>query len=952
MTFRFAITPAAAASEIRLLGPAGPVPVERWALEAPSALLPGVDLAQRLVAAESAIAVEDALVVDAAALAGLTRAEAAKLGLPPLAEAIARLSASGLFSKPDYRVALAWARPNGQPILGAKRLGPWLEIGGEIFRLPDALYAIAEAVDRLEAASANTEDRLTALADLREVLPAGARAGLAEASGLVAHIHIAIADAFSLDMGEEPGGGRLTPILHRAGTDSDAPLLPAGPRENFEQRFHAASAAPAVYALSGQWYVVPQPPLRRALAVVKRVNAAPAATRRAFLAHPRAFLREELGEDADEVAIERLFRETPAYANRVLGLGLWKPRVVPWVQVESVDWIGAGETRAAAGAKAQMGLTIDARRVPLEPSQARELAERIERAIGTGAEHVEFAAADGPVNIPATHETLAALARLESQGAPPPRPPSEKKEVEVLLIETNENELGVEEDIRPVRPAPAAEEPARLKTAMKSHQRDGLAWLQRAWTSGLPGVLLADDMGLGKTLQGLAFLAWLREGVEAGRIARAPFLVVAPTGLLENWRAEHDKHLSAPGLGVCLPAYGKSLKALKRPGANGAPGLDVASIAAADWVLTTYETLRDYDRDFGQIRFAAALFDEAQKIKTPGVRLTDAAKAMQCDFRVALTGTPVENRLADLWCIMDGVHPGLLEDLKSFSARYEQNLDAEKLAKLKATLERPIGGRPPVLKRRLKEDNLPDLPRASLRPLRREMPAEQREAYEAALAEARAAQTPGAVLAALQRLRSISLHPAPDAARADAAFIAASARWQGAIEALDAVATAGEKALIFLDDLDLQARLAGLLQRRYALKAPLALINGSVDGASRQARVDAFQRAPEGFGAMILSPRAGGVGLTLTRANHVVHLSRWWNPAVEDQCTGRVHRIGQAKPVFVHAPMAVLGAGRRAFDENLDALLERKRKLMRETLMPPDATVDGDRDELFRATVG
>jgi hypothetical protein len=129
------------------------------------------------------------------------------------------------------------------------------------------------------------------------------------------------------------------------------------------------------------------------------------------------------------------------------------------------------------------------------------------------------------------------------------------------------------------------------------------------------------------------------------------------------------------------------------------------------------------------------------------------------------------------------------------------------------------------------------------------------------------------------------------------------------------------------------------------------IINGSVAGVTRQARVDRFQAAPDGFDVMILSPRAGGVGLTLTSANHVIHLSRWWNPAVEDQCTGRVLRIGQRRPVTVHIPLAVLPSGARSFDQNLHALLDRKRRLMRDVLMPPAAT-ESDREQLLAETVG
>ena len=143
-------------------------------------------------------------------------------------------------------------------------------------------------------------------------------------------------------------------------------------------------------------------------------------------------------------------------------------------------------------------------------------------------------------------------------------------------------------------------------------------------------------------------------------------MVVAPTGLLENWRAEHDRHLSAPGLGSCVQAYGRALANIRKSSPEGHPSIDVEKLRRADWVLTTYETLRDYDRDFGQVRFSALLFDEAQKIKTPGVRVTDASKAMNAEFRIALTGTPVENRLADLWCITDAVHPACLGDLKTY----------------------------------------------------------------------------------------------------------------------------------------------------------------------------------------------------------------------------------------------------------------------------------------------
>ena len=318
--------------------------------------------------------------------------------------------------------------------------------------------------------------------------------------------------------------------------------------------------------------------------------------------------------------------------------------------------------------------------------------------------------------------------------------------------------------------------------------------------------------------------------------------------------------------------------------------------------------------------------------------------------RIAMTGTPVENRLADLWCIIDGVRAGWLGDLRSFSRIYEAGVDLDARQGLKKRLEQPFGGAPALLLRRMKEDHLPDLPKAQAAITRKPMPAIQSDAYEAVLSNARNGTSRNTVLEALQAFRALSLHPNPRMDADDATFIRASARLDLAFEALDRIAAAGERALIFLEKLDLQPRLAGVIQRRYRLAAPPEIINGQVPGARRQARVDRFQAAPEGFDAMILSPRAAGVGLNITRANHVIHLDRWWNPAVEDQCTGRALRIGQTKTVHIHIPIATLPSRAKSFDENLHALLERKRRLMRDALVP--AEPDGaDADALFHATV-
>ena len=271
------------------------------------------------------------------------------------------------------------------------------------------------------------------------------------------------------------------------------------------------------------------------------------------------------------------------------------------------------------------------------------------------------------------------------------------------------------------------------------------------------------------------------------------------------------------------------------------------------------------------------------------------------------------------------------------------------LRDLRRRLDEPSAGVPPLLLRRMKEDHLPELPSAQTHVGRTPMPRIQMEAYTEVLESART--TPGAVLLALQRFRAISLHPDTEMEASDADFIGASARLLACFMALDGIVAAGERALIFLDNVRLQPRLATIIQRRYHLPATPEIINGTVAGSKRQERVDRFQSAPDGFDVMVMSPRAGGVGLTLTRANHVIHLDRWWNPAVEDQCTGRALRIGQDRVVHVHVPIATLPTGQASFDENLNELLERKRRLTRDVLLPGEPD-QADAQDLFARTVG
>ena len=915
---RFDLAPTQAATELRLLQAERAVPVAAWALSGH----PGADVCQQWLVDGAATESGDVLLVEHAALARLSAAEAARIGLPPATQLRAVVEGDGVMVRPGFTLLLRWTRPGGQNAPGLERVGAWLREPAGWRRMPETLFAVAEAVAAHEMAQ-DEATRMSALASLRRALPAAALAGVAEANGLIGSVTIVEADALSLATVGEGDAIKIVPILHGMGDTGAGPQLSEDQQRLFgERQFHGWPTARPVYSLPGGTFVTVSPPLRQALDVVRRVASASPEERRAFLREPRPAIRAAIGDEAASALIDRLVIETPEWSERVIGLGLWQKRVLPWIALAGNDWFSDDPGTAPRG------LTVGDQTLVLDAEAAQALHDEVADAIASGKPHV--LAGDGALAIPATPETLEAI------GALAPRPAGERPAF--VIIRTNETERDIEAAFH-ARRGPELGRPGCLRTALKAHQHEGLLWLQRSWAAGSPGVLLADDMGLGKTLQSLAFLAWLRHGMAAGQIARRPLLIVAPTGLLHNWLAEHAAHLDPPRLGEPVIAYGAQLASLRLPD-RSAGHLDQTKLQAADWVLTTFQTLRDHIVDFAQVHFAAVLMDEAQAVKTPAIRTTDAAKAVRADFRIAMTGTPVENRLSDLWCIVDGIAPGHLGELREFSRRYEGEAGQANLPELKRLIDRPLGGRPALMLRRLKEDKLPDLPERQDIVLQAPMGPFQRAAYAQAVALGRSQQGAGRVLEALQALRAASLHADLAAAEDDGALLAGSARLALALQVLDEVAGRGERALVFVESLQFMARLTGLLQRRYRMAAPPAIINGQVSGEARQARVDRFQNGPAGFDFMLISPRAGGVGLTLTRANHVLHLTRWWNPAVEDQASARAIRIGQTKPVSIYLLLATLPEGGASFDQNLHALLSRKRQLMRDALAPAQASQD------------
>lgn len=946
-----------------LLGRDRIISPDQWTAAAKGSLLAG---AGRLLGwLDEEIAERDghALIVGHATIASLDEGSARSVGLPPLVPWVLDLRHEGTLDQPEFRFRVSWRNENGQPQLNVQRIGAFLRSGSRTFRLSGTLFNLAEAIDAFNATPTHDlDERFRVWGRMRAQLPEESQRSV-ELDGYLRGTRIAHAARFSLDIRTGEDGFRFEPVLFGPeipATEDDESqvsqeghgILPSAQQDEFaDKRFPASAECKARYALEGGWYVVVDEPVRQALSVVRRAQKSDRETRRQFARNPRAFLRHALGETFDESAIERLFVETAEYSERVKDVTLWSPIVVPWIKRPTEPWLP--ET---------FGIQIGDQVLPIEGEKLPEIEQAIRDAIAAGNPTISF---DG-VTVPANEETLAAIRGLKGVVSSAGKktsadngtaPEKERRQPVVLQISDNLEDIEYEQALKPRAQDMPDCSPYLLITSPKPHQEEGLRWLQKRWRDGMPGVLLADDMGLGKTLQALTFLAWLKTGMDAGRLRRQPFLIVAPTGLLKNWQAEHDRHLQAPGLGHCLEAYGASLKRLRKGSgteiAAGRAMLDVAPIMEADWVLTTYETMRDYQHSFGAVRFAAAIFDEAQRIKTPGILMTHAAKALNGDFTITMTGTPVENRLADLWCIVDTAFPGRLGDLKTFSQVYEKDENPTKLRQLKGLLSNGRDGAPPMMLRRMKSDHLPGLPEKHEHVLSEAMPPEQARAYEVAVGAAKNGNiSKGRMLEALHQLRGISLHHvAPENAR-DESYVEQSARLRAMLKVLDDLQKRGEKALIFLENLKMQSYLAALLQRRYQLCPMPMLINGDVAGPERQKRVNAFQTSGRGFDVIILSPRAGGVGLTLTAANHVIHLSRWWNPAVEDQCTDRVYRIGQEREVNVYYVQAIHPRfGEQSFDRRLHQLLERKRSLSREMLMPP-IDPDNDARRLYEETVG
>jgi SNF2 family DNA or RNA helicase len=449
--------------------------------------------------------------------------------------------------------------------------------------------------------------------------------------------------------------------------------------------------------------------------------------------------------------------------------------------------------------------------------------------------------------------------------------------------------------------------PAALDAELRPYQVRGLNWLASMSRLGL-GAVLADDMGLGKTVQVLALLAH--------ESAEAPTLLVCPMSVVGNWQREAQRFVP-------------SLRVLVHHGPGRLQGDALAKATTEhDLVITTYALAARDAEQLRELRWERIALDEAQHVKNSATAQSRAVRSIPARHRLALTGTPVENRLEELRSILDFANPKMLGSAQSFRARFAVPIERDRDETAAARLRTATA---PFVLRRVKTDPtvISDLPEKFEMTVRANLTAEQASLYKAVVEEmlrqideSEGMGRKGAVLAALTRLKQVCNHPAHYLADGSAVQRRGTHRSGklGLVEdVLESVLADGEKALLFTQFREFGELIGPYLSERFGTRVPF--LHGGVSKARRDTMVTGFAES-DGPPIMLLSLKAGGTGLNLTAANHVVHLDRWWNPAVENQATDRAFRIGQLRNVQVRKLVCI-----GTIEERIDAMLTGKQQL-------------------------
>lgn len=897
----------------------------------------------------------------------------------------------GQTTKSNFRVDLS-ARIDNETV-PIKRKGPYLVLGSEeSYRLtPAELFAI-EALEQHKALSANDKNEaanLKLVAELQTAKSSGLRVDLSHFENL----EVEVPEDISVTVIQMPNGDLS---LH--------PNLGVGLlHEDLESRWGqlAPDADSGALRVKDKIILLDKKKVEGIREVWKN-RRIPAEQVEEFLATPTAFLNASL------VNLEL------GFSARVLGVGHFKHVDFGTDDAQKQNWFDTGKAAQPAAVLPEL--------IKSEEDFASFI-EQWKAAQKQGAEEVFFGGKGVDVSNPTlVEEELEKIKRTITNT----KASSGRKNKEDRFEEPDETLSGKKLAVI-IKEAESVKNQLLEKASNASmqrevnwgdyprtpynHQREGVNWLLQMLSTALnedfkdpyrlQGALLADDMGLGKTYMSLIGCSeYYRAQREASRTEK-PILMVGPLSLLENWEDEVGVTFNdSPFDDIVVLQSGRDLakyrlKEVQRESKQVSKlsedeVLDQGAIRYAlkigpkhtmhrldqerRLVLTTYQTLRDYQFSLCSIDWGMVIFDEAQNIKNPNALQTRAAKGLKSDFKLLVTGTPVENSLGDFWCLLDTAQPGLLGDWPHFRDKWirpilrapEEKKDVER-ERIGRELREAVGR---FMLRRIKEEELQGLPKKTLYSgietknpkvdrvflplIGKKMSGVQLAAYDAVLERYESEKysnesEPMHALSTLHQLKELSLHPRlNDAVKSEIKdkkeailILQESSKLKGLVNLLDQIKEQDEKVILFMVSKQLQMLLKLCLGTIYNLN--IHIINGDTkavsireDGETRKQLIAGFEEQ-KGFNILIMSPVAAGVGLTVVGANHVVHVERHWNPAKELQASDRVYRIGQKKDVHIYM-LSALHPELKSFDYHLDSLLNNKLVLKDAVVTTEDVT--------------
>ena len=825
------------------------------------------------------------------------------LGIPSYYAKGVRLQGDGMLNEQDfkYHLELVTSLPNGN-IIPFQRTGNVVECGKDRYLLKEPLYKLFELVEYFNSAGCEQKDLSFNLRHFA-IIKKQAKACGCLLDSYLENENVYAPETIKLSVSREEDGMKVLPSLDVAQNDSF--------QNTFERSRRMMSVYPVQNEAGERTRIIFNDEQQKQLEPLKQ---------RKCRFHTKEEIKDVI-EHPTEYFDPEQFDLSDFYSDRVIEIGVYKPKFYPFISPYKSQWVAGAQVETPENGTTNIQFE--------DEEELAEFEELIEEAESQGKDILSYE--DAMIGL----DDAKFLAQMAREQLSHPDKPIERNRNgrEVLIIEENAEELGYKQErsnlVDEGRYTLYKNNYLIPDFQLKPHQQEGIAWLQHLYLNHAGGCLLADDMGLGKTLQVLYFLDWHARNHERHK----PYLIVAPVTLLENWEAEYKRFFAEPALKVQRLMASDVPRQFNQQVINAMQDLSL--------ILTSYETMRTSQLNFCAVDFEVVVLDEAQKIKTPGTLVTNAAKALKCTFKIAMTGTPVENTLLDLWCIMDFCVPGLLGNAKAFAAKYQsplRNEDTDLLA-IGNEIHETLGLH---FLRRVKSDVARDLPEKIEIKERRDMPKVQEDTYQHVVSDYVNGIQPN-ILLTIQDIREVSEHPyLYDSTlhnRELPELINTSARLQVTVAFLNRIKQRNEKVIIFSERREIQRLLQRLVWEQYGIVAKI--VNGdtpastkSVNNLSRQASVDAFKEK-QGFNVIIMSPIAAGTGLNVTAANHVIHYSRHWNPAKEGQATDRAYRIGQTKDVYVYYPMAV-SPNFQAFDVTLDDLLARKSHLATSTIYPTE----------------